>query len=162
MKLGDKTNDFGQRAGDCLDFSNYGKYGNCQNYPDWQENIHDCVICHNLYCENFDDGTGKQCKPINLKYVIKNCPFYEEDYQIQGMPVSGIFRVCHNSPAELDCKDIKDCLLKKIFERCLTVVNANHCNSCDGCGYDSGCAFKDCGTYQAVEIMNMLEIKEIK
>lgn len=59
MKIGDRTNDKGQRAGNCLDFCHIGKYGNCQRYDNWQDVIHDCDICHGKYCEHYDTGKGK-------------------------------------------------------------------------------------------------------
>lgn len=83
-----------------------------------------------------------------MKYIIKKCP---------ALYRSG---VCNDKCLTL-CEENTDCLLKQIVEKCKLVAFADHCSNCDGCGYFDGCGDYECGTYQANEILQMLEIEEI-
>lgn len=53
MSKYDIVNKFGQRAGNCIDFDNSGRHGNCQLYPDWQDVNHPCVICLDGRCKKY-------------------------------------------------------------------------------------------------------------
>ena len=58
MKLGEKTNNYGQKANECILFCHNGRKGNCQLYSDWQDTIHPCLIYQNEFCKDFNDGDG--------------------------------------------------------------------------------------------------------
>ena len=87
-----------------------------------------------------------------MKYSIKNCPFYEEDIQILGMPLSGKFNVCNLSSASLECKDMSTCLFKQVIDKCKTIQH-----------YYSGTDNQYClGKLSVVEeILKIFEIEEI-
>ena len=48
-------------------------------------------------------------------------------------------------------------VIEKIQKRMRKIINAGHCNNCDGCGYFSGCDYKECGTYQAYKVMDLIK-----
>jgi hypothetical protein len=56
MNKYDIVNSRNQRCGDCIDFDGSGKFGNCQQFPDWQKTKHPCVICKGEICENYRKG----------------------------------------------------------------------------------------------------------
>lgn len=64
MKCFDKTNIYGQRAGNCIEFCGNGRNGNCQLYPDWQDVINPCLVCKGQFCKNY---TGKLIKEELIK-----------------------------------------------------------------------------------------------
>jgi len=86
-----------------------------------------------------------------MKYIIKNCPAYDEFLQEPNCNINSC-----------DCKDVTNCLIKQIVEKLKQVAYACHCDNCDGCGYYEGCVDTECGTYQALSILDLLEIEEIK
>ena len=84
------------------------------------------------------------------KYIIRNCPcnVTTED-------------MCDwENTNETYCQDCTDCLLKRIVENLRQVAYACHCDNCDGCGYYSGCGDTECGTYQALKSLELLDIEE--
>jgi hypothetical protein len=50
----------------------------------------------------------------------------------------------------------------QIVENLRQVAYACHCDNCDGCGYYSGCGDTECGTYQALKSLELLDIQEVK
>lgn len=51
-------------------------------------------------------------------------------------------------------------VIEKIKNSMTEVLYADQCNNCDGCGYESGCADTNCGTYQANIVMNLIESED--
>lgn len=47
-------------------------------------------------------------------------------------------------------------VIEDIKGRCNFVAYACHCDCCDGCGYYNGCKDIECGTYQALKILELL------
>lgn len=83
-----------------------------------------------------------------MKYIIKNCPLN-----------------CNGECPDVKtgyCQDKPDCLLKQIVENLKQVVYACHCDNCDGCGFYEGCSDTECGTYQALKSLELLDIQEIE
>lgn len=78
------------------------------------------------------------------KYIIRNCP-------ATGPGCCGYI-----------CPEITDCPLKQIVENLRQVAYAGHCDSCDGCGYYNGCGDTECGTYQALKSLELLDIQEVE
>lgn len=86
------------------------------------------------------------------KYIIKNCP-----------AITPITKLCNNVLPEVkDCADCTDCVLKQIVKNLRQVVYAGLCGECDGCGYYNGCSDSECGTYQALKSMELLDIQEVE
>lgn len=85
------------------------------------------------------------------KYIIKNCPCCQYDNYCIGS----------DELYPKKCQNIADCLLKHIVRKCKIVAYAGQCDNCDGCGYDNGCVDTECGTYQANEILQLMEIEEV-
>lgn len=83
------------------------------------------------------------------KYIIRNCNTF-----------NGYCNWCRDK--QKHCKDITDCLLKQIAENLRQVAYACHCDSCDGCGYYNGCGDTECGTYQALKSLELLDIQEVE
>ena len=94
------------------------------------------------------------------KYIIKNCPAY-----------NNIRKNCGEKPWE-DCENITDCAMKKIIEKCITVINDDVCLNCNKfergldcyeCDYDGHrediCMNRSYVTL-AKEILDMLDIEE--
>lgn len=92
------------------------------------------------------------------KYVIKNCPATYKNYEDRF--------VCTTQKKEKGfpfyCQDCTDCVLKQIVENLRQVAYACHCDNCDGCGYYSGCGDTECGTYQALKSLELLDIQEVE
>ena len=87
------------------------------------------------------------------KYIIKNCPAYREKI-IETYPTLGVKQwedVCAVN-RNLDCKDITNCLIKNIIEKC----NRN----IDRVYYLGGLKVMQ-GQKLAVDILQQLEIEEI-
>lgn len=88
-----------------------------------------------------------------MKYIIRNCPAYrtecEEIFNFLGS--EKIFNACLKS-AGISCKDITDCLLKKIVEFVKWRDEESVCNSC-GLGIPHR-------KEEFQRILNMLEIEE--
>ena len=84
------------------------------------------------------------------KYIIENCPCYSSKYEY-----------CLGRATKY-CKDAIYCPIKRIVENLRQVAYAGHCDNCDGCGYDSGCSDTECGTYQALKSLELLDIQEVK
>ena len=87
------------------------------------------------------------------KYIIENCPCYDHDYE----ECLNTFRDEYKK-----CYDCTDCLLKQIVENLRQVVYAGLCGECDGCGYYNGCSDTECGTYQALKSLELLDIQEVE
>lgn len=87
------------------------------------------------------------------KYIIKNCPAY-----------CYLDKECYNDETQYDasCCEVTDCLLKQIVKNLTQVAHAGHCDNCDGCGYYSGCKDIECGTYQALKSLELLDIQEVE
>lgn len=81
------------------------------------------------------------------RYIIKNCPAYS-DY-------------CEEIKS-YECQDCTNCVLKQIVESLRQVAYAGHCSNCDGCNYDNGCVDTECGTYQALKSLELLDIQEVE
>ena len=97
------------------------------------------------------------------KYIIKNCPVCEfSDWEeCTGYLAEGY--ICNDIHTEIvECKDRTDCVMKQIVERLKQVAYACHCDNCDGCGYYSGCGDTECGTYQALKSLELLQIEEVR
>jgi hypothetical protein len=84
------------------------------------------------------------------KYIIKNCPAYNPKHCD-----------CLNTK-EIACLYRTDCVMKQIVENLRQVAYAYHCDNCDGCGYYSGCGDSECGTYQALKSLELLDIQEVE
>lgn len=90
------------------------------------------------------------------KYVIKNCPNLTKSYYSTG-------EVVHNQCGLTDdnlCQDCTDCVMKQIAEN-LNLVTYQ-CTNCDGCGYYEDCKDVECGTYQALKSLELLDIQEVE
>lgn len=85
------------------------------------------------------------------KYIIKNCPAI---YKFLNY-------YCNQDDKKL-CQDCTDCVMKRIVENLRQVAYACHCDNCDGCGYYSGCDDSECGTYQALKSLELLDIQEVE
>lgn len=48
-------------------------------------------------------------------------------------------------------------VINKIKGMCNYVLYACHCDNCDGVGYYDGCVDTECGTYQAMKIIEYLK-----
>lgn len=86
------------------------------------------------------------------KYIVKNCPSLR-------ITKTGIAVECGRYAGF--CQENTYCVIKKIVENMKLVISANHCNNCDGCGYEAGCKDVDCGTYQAFNTLELLKIKNL-
>lgn len=84
------------------------------------------------------------------KYIVKNCP------SIWTHSFNKNTWLCENGK---DCKDIPDCLLKRIVELCKVIDTP--CDNCDGIGYFDGCKDDDCSFYRLTKIHQLLEIEEV-
>lgn len=51
-------------------------------------------------------------------------------------------------------------VIDKIKENLNSVAFACHCDNCDGCGYYNGCRDTECGTYQAIKCLELLESED--
>lgn len=89
------------------------------------------------------------------KYVIKNCPALI--FPFKDNPECGQLPPLNNK-----CKNCTNCLLKQIVENLKQVAYACHCDNCDGCGYYNGCSDTECGTYQALKSLELLDIEEVE
>ena len=78
------------------------------------------------------------------KYIIKNC-------------LATGAGCCGDT-----CPEITDCVMKQIVENLRQVAYACHCDNCDGCGYYSGCGDSECGTYQTLKSLELLDIQEVE
>lgn len=47
-------------------------------------------------------------------------------------------------------------VIERIKGKCNYVAYACHCDNCDGVGYYEGCKDTECGTYQALQILEFL------
>lgn len=79
-----------------------------------------------------------------MSYIVRKCPAYGECYYVD------------------ECQDCTDCEIKQIVENLRQVAYACHCDNCDGCGYYSGCSDSECGTYQALRSLELLDIQEVE
>jgi hypothetical protein len=90
------------------------------------------------------------------KYIIKNCEVIFRN---------GDFYFCQRSEnlaKNVYCQNCTDCVLKQIVDNLRQVAYACHCDNCDGCGYYSGCGDTECGTYQALKSLELLDIQEVE
>lgn len=81
------------------------------------------------------------------KYIIKNCPAF-----------NNYCNWCRDK--QKHCKDITDCILKKIYENLKQVAISGQCDNCDGVGYYNGCGDAECGMYQALKSIELLETED--
>lgn len=102
----------------------------------------DGINSADIFDEYFDD--------VNPKYIIRNCP---------AQDVLGEECCYFNQYAK--CVD-SNCKLKQIVENLKQVAYACHCDNCDGCGYYNGCSDTECGTYQALKSLELLDIQEVE
>lgn len=86
-----------------------------------------------------------------MKYIIKNCPNFIAEYMFfdpckceKSSSINGVYQDY--------CKDINDCLLKRIVELCKSTCRKRCTNDCLG-------TRKHCGYGQ---ILNLLEIEEVE
>lgn len=92
-----------------------------------------------------------------MKYVIKNCDNYtdfDKDWTCRS--------TIQNRKGCYNCQSCTDCVMKQIVENLRQVAYACHCDSCDGCGYYNGCGDSECGTYQALKSLELLDIQEVE
>jgi hypothetical protein len=92
------------------------------------------------------------------KFIIKSCFHLVNSVYADGKEVEN---ECGDSLLNEKCVDREDCYMKQIASKLLAVVEDNLCSSCDGCGYDRGCADKICGTHAAHECLDLLKIEFI-
>ena len=96
------------------------------------------------------------------KYVIKNCPVCLRNHK--NVCIKSIRHSAFVNASETElykpCKDITDCVLKRIVENLKTCLEDNTCDNCDGVGYYDGCQDIKCAVYQARKCIEMLEIEE--
>jgi hypothetical protein len=93
------------------------------------------------------------------KYVIRDCPAFV----LMRTATSGTyFDICGNAKGHIKCVDCTDCVMKQIVENLTQVAHACHCDNCDGCGYYSGCSDTECGTYQVLKSLELLDIQEVE
>ena len=93
------------------------------------------------------------------KFIVKNCHHLMNSFYADGREAHN---ECGNSSTDEKCCVVKDCFLKKVAEKLINVVNSNLCSSCDGCGYDAGCADKECGTHAAHECLDLMGIEFVE
>lgn len=84
---------------------------------------------------------------MSNKYVIKNCPCFEDE---------GTFYNCVNERIEGDCQDCTDCILKQIVE--LAKGNIGTCANCEA---EPPCD-NICDTYRLNKILQLLDIQEVE
>ena len=94
------------------------------------------------------------------KYIIKNCPCLFNSYYASGKTVR--FECNDGNHDDKLCRDVTDCVMKQIVENLRQVAYACHCDNCDGCGYYSGCGDSECGTYQALKSLELLDIQGVE
>lgn len=92
------------------------------------------------------------------KYIIKNCENLLyctacKDYECA---------LADEFPYKRRCSDNNNCNLKQIVENLKQVAYAGHCDNCDGCGYYNGCSDTECGTYQALKSLELLDIQDVE
>jgi hypothetical protein len=95
-----------------------------------------------------------------MSYIVKNCPAYEYNEEWNH-------HICKRNLAVYEttcdtCPECSDCTMKQIVENLRQVAYACHCDSCDGSGYYNGCGDTECGTYQALKSMELLDIQEVE
>lgn len=76
--------------------------------------------CKECYEENKTPNIDDcNCCKMSKKYVITNCPAYRTECEeiFNFLDSEKIFNACLKS-AGISCKDITDCPLKRIVERC--------------------------------------------
>lgn len=78
------------------------------------------------------------------KYIIKNCPCFEDE---------GTFYNCVNKRIEGDCQDCTDCVLKRIIDLCKRTCRMRCTNDCLG-------TKKHCGYGQILKLLDIQEILE--
>lgn len=87
------------------------------------------------------------------KIIIQNCPAI--------LPMTKLCDSENLNKPSTYCQDCTDCVIKQIVENLKQVAYACHCDNCDGCGYYSGCGDTECGTYQALKSLELLDIQEV-
>ena len=91
--------------------------------------------------------------------IIKNCPASSKDFRLNCQGKAYVYK--YNCVyGILECKDVTDCILKKIYENLKQVAISGQCDNCDGLGYYNGCGDTECGMYQALKSIELLEIEE--
>ena len=91
-----------------------------------------------------------------MSLIIKKCPQLMDAYFGDGRNEKEVCGLCVNDEK---CRDKEDCVMKQVANNLLTVVRAQLCNNCDGCGYFFGCQDKECGTYQANKCLELLGVE---
>ena len=93
-----------------------------------------------------------------MKFIVKSCPHLSSSVYATGEEKK--YECGERCNDEL-CKDITNCVQKQIAERLMKVISHGLCNNCDGEGYGEGCCDEDCGTYQAYECVDLLNIEVV-
>ena len=87
-----------------------------------------------------------------IKYVIKNCSCYNKDYSCQSKDnITGKY-----------CKDITDCVLKRIVEKCKIETKPIQVYHATGDLPFVQTALNRKGADFAVKIIELLEIEEVE
>ena len=94
-----------------------------------------------------------------MKYIIKSCPHLMTSFYADGREINN---ECGDSATDMKCCDKSNCLLKKIADNLLKVMEDNLCDRCDGVGHANGCKDENCGTYAACECLNLLGIEFVE
>lgn len=90
------------------------------------------------------------------KYIVKNCPLYEQ-YDCFNLGKCKNSSCCNGIHIDF-CKDISNCLLKQIVDKCKNV-------ECDCLIEKRKCGAMDnmpicCDLWRSKDILSLLEIKE--
>ena len=86
-----------------------------------------------------------------MKYIIKNCPCYNKDYSCQSK----------NNIIGKYCKDIADCLLKRIVEKCKYQSAEFDDKIKNGNYHDKYKFFKSGRSDAGKEVLQLLEIEQV-
>lgn len=96
------------------------------------------------------------------QYIIKNCPGLLKGAEKWAKGFKEDEHFCNESDEGKWCQYCTDCVMKQIVKNLKQVAYACHCDNCDGCGYYSGCSDTECGTYQALKSLELLDIQEVE
>lgn len=88
--------------------------------------------------------------------IIRNCPSTYQNFEEKFVCTSQI----KEKGFPFYCQDCTDCVLKKIYENLKQVAISGQCDNCDGIGYYNGCDDTECGMYQALKSIELLEIED--
>lgn len=80
------------------------------------------------------------------KYVVKNCPVYKPE----------IYKDCCDIDGNYKCKDIDNCLIKQVIEKCKEAISTYDNEEF----YEDDCDYYLGQSHMAQEILELFEVKE--